>query len=166
MTATRLAEVGDRAEFGVDWLAVEPSIIAIILCPLRILFSHKLYIDISDHVLSDILTNIDLLDLSVLSLHLHKHLLIEIVKVLLLLIVPSSDFIKGVCLTNINHWVVVAVFEDHSRGECGGVMGSRAFVSVAACSGLEEKRAVHFILFGSIDRREVLGAGQSVTVRH
>lgn len=151
LTASRLAEVGDRAQLCVDWLSVEPSIIQIILCFLGVLFLHKFDVYVSDHVFSDILTNVDLLHFSIFSLHLHKNLLVEIVKIALFLIIPLADFIESIRLTDIHYRIVVEVFEHNCWRECRCMMGSGAFVSVAAGSCLEEKRAIDFILLSTID---------------
>lgn len=139
LTATRFAEIGDRAEFSVDWLTVEPTIIQIVLCLLGVLLPHELHTNISDEVLSNILTDVDLLDLSVFSLHFDEHLLVEVVKVSLLFVVSFSDLIKSVCLTYIYHWIVIEVFQNDCRRKRRRVMRSGALVSVTACSGLEKK---------------------------
>lgn len=118
--------------------AYAPSIIQIILCFLGVLFLHKFDVYVSDHVFSDILTNVDLLHFSIFSLHLHKNLLVEIVKIALFLIIPLADFIESIRLTDIHYRIVVEVFEHNCWRECRCMMGSGAFVSVAAGSCLQK----------------------------
>lgn len=166
LTAARLAEICYWAQLGVNWLAVEPSIIEIIFCFFSIFFLHEFDIYISDHMFSNVFAYVYLLYFSIFTLHLNENFLVKIIKISLFFVVTFSHLVECVGLANINNWVMIEIFEYHCWRERGCMMGSRAFIPVAACSGLKEKRAVNLVFLRTINGSKIFGSGEPVAVRH
>ena len=92
------------------------------------------HIDIPHEMISDILTDFDLLNLAILG-HFHIHVLVKQVKVLL-------DLLGSVVQRSVECGRLVDVGKEQSWGKGGFDVFSRTAVSVATCANFEIKGAV------------------------
>lgn len=150
LPASGLAEISDRGEIHDDGAAgVEP--------PLQgleggagLLLLLELDINITDHVVSEVIADVEALDLAELA-ELLEDVLVEVLKVLLDL--------AGV--DRLSLWVdargdhvgtLVHVGEEEGRGDGGPVVEAGAAVAVPASSDLEVEGAIHTVLLRAEDR--------------
>jgi len=110
-------------------------------------------------MISKIVANIHLLNLSVLVLAFDEHVLEEVVVMLLHFFVGNvgqMTSIRGFCGVL---WVDVEILQENCLRESGSIVNPRASLSMSAGSGLEEERTVYFVFFCSEDTGEILSHG-------
>lgn len=90
LAATGFPEVGHGGKLSVDGLPVEPAVVQINHSFLRIFFTAKLHIHVSNEVISKVITDIHLLHLTVLLLHFCENLLKKLIIVFLHLDIAHS----------------------------------------------------------------------------
>lgn len=111
LPAARLPEVSDRRQLSVHSLPIEPAVIEFGHCPLCILLSPKLDIDIAHEVVPQVVAHIHLFNLPILLLQLREHLLEEVIIVFLHLHVAHVT-VRSVCGLGGVLWIPVQV-EQH-----------------------------------------------------
>lgn len=122
------------------------------------LFLPKLYIHISDHVISYVVTDIQILNISVLA-QLLKQILIEILKVVLDL--AGVEILGlGVDAGSEHVGALVHVGEEKGGADGGLRVEARAAVAMPARADLEVERAVHSVLLRTEYGRQVLRHGR------
>jgi len=82
-----LSEISDRSQFCIDWSSSEPAIVQICTGLQSIIFLFEFDIYISNKMVTQIVTDVHLLNLSIFILALHKDVLKEVVVVFLHLLV-------------------------------------------------------------------------------
>lgn len=87
LSTASFAEVGDWRQLGVDRSATKPAIVEVAGCLFGVRLMTKLYVNIAHQMVAQVVAHVHLLDLAVLVLALHEHILEEIVVVLLHLLV-------------------------------------------------------------------------------
>merc|ERR1719354_829092 len=87
LSTARLTEVGYRGEFGINWSATEPAVVQVIDGLLGVLLLLELDINVADKMVAKVVAHVHLLYLSVFILALNKHILKEVVVMLLHLLV-------------------------------------------------------------------------------
>lgn len=136
LAAASFPEVSDRGELCVDGLAIKPTVVQVHDCFLCILLTTKLYVDIADKVVTQVITHIHLLHLPILLLHLCEHLLKELVVVLLHFhIADSAARSVGRLCTVLG--ITVDVLDQDGLAEGWFVVQSRAAVSMSASSNFK-----------------------------
>lgn len=90
LAAAGFSEVSHRGQLSMDGLSVEPAVVQVNHGLLRVFFTAKLHVHVSDQVVSKVITDIHLLDLAVLLLHFCKDLLKKLIIVFLHLNVAHS----------------------------------------------------------------------------
>lgn len=143
LAATGLPEVSDGGQFRVHGSSSEPAIVQVLGRLVRVLFPAELDVDVADQVIAQVVAHVHLLDLSVLVLQLHEHVLEEVVVVLLHLLVGhvghQMTAIRGLGRVLRVH---VQILQQHRLREGGLVVDARAPVPVTAGSDFEVERAV------------------------
>lgn len=138
-------KIGDRREIGNDGASrIEPTLQSLQSGSSLIIF-FKLNIDIANHVVSKVITNIEAFNLAKLAEFL-KEILEEILKVVLDLARVQR---LAVCVDawGDNVRSLVHVGEDEGRGDGGTVVETRATVTVTASSNLDVEGTVYSVLF-------------------
>jgi len=147
-------EVCDWRQFSGDGLTVKPAVIQVNDCFLCVLFTTKLYIDVSHQVIPQVITHVHLLHLSILLLHLREHFLKEVVIVLLHLHVADGTA-YAICRLSRVLRVSVNIQEGNGLAEGGSVVKPGASISMSTGSDFEVKRTIYFVFFCSEDRSQV-----------
>ncbi|TKR92948.1 hypothetical protein L596_007497 [Steinernema carpocapsae] len=160
LTAASFAEVGDRRELGVNRLAVEPAVLQGLHTAFGVVFAGELHVNVADHVFSNVVAHVHLLNLAVLLVQFGEDLLEEVVEVILFLFVVLADLRKRVRLAHVDDRVVVEVFQQNRLGERRHDVRSGALVAMTACADLEIEGAVNFILLSSVNGSQILGSGE------
>lgn len=120
----------------------------------RLLLLLELNINITDHVIGQVITNIETLDLAELA-ELFKDILVEVLKVFLNL--PGINRLALSVYTWSNHvGTLIHVGEEKRWGDRGAIVEARASISVTTSTDLEIERTVHAVLFGAEDGSQVL----------
>lgn len=133
-----LAEVGDGGQFRVYRTAAEPPIVQIIRRLLRIRLVPELDVHVAHEVVAQVVAHVHLLDLAVLVLALHEHVLEEVVVVLLHLLVGHIGHqMRAIGRLGRVLRVHVQILEQDRLRESGFVVDARAPVAVSAGADLE-----------------------------
>jgi len=96
LTAACLTKIGYRCKFGVDWSSTEPPIVEVIDGLVGILLLLELDVHVADQMVPKIVANVHLLHLSIFIFTLDKHVLEEVVVVLLHLLVRHVGQVRPV----------------------------------------------------------------------
>lgn len=119
-----------------DRLTVEPAVVQVHHRFLRILFPTKLHIDVADQMVSEVVTHVHLLHLSVLLLHLCEDFLKELVIVLLHLHIADGTAYTIGRLGSVLR-VTVNVQQGNGLAESWLVVQPRAAVPMSARSNFK-----------------------------
>jgi hypothetical protein len=111
LTAFSLSEVSDWRVLCNYHLASIESSIETIMCPLCLILSDELSIDISDHMITDVVSDNDLFDFSELG-EFHKDLLVEVFEVVHCLDQGFLGHVQTICEGHCGWRVVVQMRED------------------------------------------------------
>ena len=115
--------------------------------------------DISDHVISNVVSDNKILDFTVVS-ELHEYLFIKVLKVVDCVDeVLFWDF-NSICFDNCGIRILVKVLENHRLGKRWLVMESCASVSMSTGANFEVKRAIYFVLLRTKNFSESFGHRQ------
>merc|ERR1719409_2218181 len=153
LAAARLAEVRHGRELADERPARVEAAEERLERRVRVLLVGELAVDVADHVVAQVLADVELLDLAVAG-ELVVDLLVELVELLLDLLrvelrrVPARG-------GDLRRRVLVHVLHDHRLREGRLVVLARAPVAVAARADLEVERAVHLVLLGAVDAGEM-----------
>ena len=143
-------KIRDRREIGNDGTPrIKPTLQSLQSGCGLILFL-KLNIDVANHVISKVVTNVEAFNLAKLAEFL-KEILEEILKVLLDLARVEG---LAICIDTGGDHVgsLVHVGEEECWGDGRTVVETRAAVTVTASANLEVEGTVHSVLFGTKDR--------------
>merc|ERR1719409_2555952 len=152
LAAARLAEVRHGRELADERPARVEAAEERLERRVRVLLG-ELAVDVADHVVAEVLADVELLDLAVAG-ELVVDLLVELVELLLdLLRVELRRVAAG--RRDLRRRVLVHVLHDHRLREGRLVVLARAPVAVAARADLEVERAVHLVLLRAVDAREM-----------
>lgn len=160
LSTCSLTKIGNWREINYNWLTCikSSSQIANRICSM--LFLPELHVYITDHVISQIVTNVQAFNFSILA-ELLKKIFIEILVVLLdpaRINVLGGELGVGAHARGRSDHVgaLVHVGEEKSRADAGLRVEARAAVAMPTSPNLEVERAVHAVLLRSEDRRQVL----------
>jgi len=165
LTTTRLPEVGDRRQLPINGLPIEPPIVDIIYSFLCVLFVTELHIDIPHQVIPQIIAHIHLLDLPIFILQLQKHVLEEIIIMLLRLDIPHyahGSRQRGDSLLTRDGFVLrvlIHVLQKDGLRERRFVVKTRALVAMTTRTNFEVEGTIHLVLFCSKDGCKVFSHG-------
>jgi len=158
IAAARLPKIRDRTVFAFHG----PSIVVPTAHHLKsvcgLLFVGELDVDMSHHVVSKVVADVEVVDASELS-KLSDHILVELQETLLGLRLvndctpPVTS--HGAGYFRLPHWVRVYVPNKDRLAECWPVVKPATSVTVPACADLEEKGAVHLVFFCAVNASEV-----------
>jgi len=144
LTASCLSKISNRRKISNYWATrIEPPLQGPESGSCLVLLL-KLSVNISNHVISKVITYVEGLKLSKLT-ELLKNILVEILKVFLYL-----DRVNSLAL-GVQAWSdtvrsLIHVGEEESGGYSGAVMEPGTPVPMAACPNLKIKRAIHTVL--------------------
>ena len=79
LAATRLPEVGDRRQLGVNGPASEPAVVQLLDGLLGVFFFAELDVDVANEMVAQVVADVHLLNLTILVLRLDKDVLKEVV---------------------------------------------------------------------------------------
>lgn len=96
LATASLPEVGDGREFGVDRATVEPAVVQVGDRLLRVLFIPELNVYVANKMVAHVVTNVHLLNLSILVFQLCEDLFEEVIKVLLRLHIRHC-YVRAIC---------------------------------------------------------------------
>lgn len=149
-----LAEVGDGGEVGDDGAGVVESSVERVESLGGLVLLAKLDVDVADHVVGEIVADIEALDLTELC-ELREYVLIEVLEVLL-----DLARVQGLPL-RIHAWrdhvrALVHVRQQQRRRDARPVVQPGAPVAVPARADLEVERTVDAVLLRPEDRCEML----------
>lgn len=131
LPALGFSEISNRDEFGANYSAsVGEALHGVHRCLCR-LFLRKFYPEVSNHVVSDIVSNDHVLDFSILG-KLHKDLLVEVFEVVYRLNQGFFRHIHTVCFGDCSRWIFVQMLENHGLRQGRLVVLSSAGVSMTA----------------------------------
>jgi hypothetical protein len=163
LPARSLAEIGDRREIGYNRPArVEPALQSLQGGGGLVLLL-ELDVDVADHVVGEIVADVEALHLAEL-VKLLEDVLVEGLEVLLDL-ARVDGLALGVHAGGDHVRPLVHVGEEDRRRDRGPVVEARAPISVAARSNLEVERTVDAVLLGAEDRCQVLRHGSFIRLR-
>lgn len=150
LAAGSLAEVGDRGEVGDDGAAGVEATVQSLESGGSVVLLLELDVDVTDHVVGEVVTDVEALDLAELG-ELLENVLVEVLEMLLNL-AGVDGVALGVDSGGDHVGALVHVGEDKGRGDGGAVMEAGASVAVAASADLEVEWAVNPILLGAENR--------------
>merc|ERR1719354_370521 len=156
LSTARLTEVGYGSEFGINWSATEPAVVQVIDGLLGVLLLLELDIHVADKMVAKVVAHVHLLDLSVFILALNKHILKEVVVMLLHLLVRHVGQVGAIRRLGRVLRVDVQVLQQNSLREGWLIVDSGASVPVGAGAHLEVEGAVHLVLLRSKNTRQIL----------
>lgn len=121
LSAAGLPEVCDGRQLGVNGPGIEPPIVQVFHALLSIFFSTELDIDVAHQMVTQVIAHVHLLDFPVLVFQLCKHLLEELIIMLLHLHITQGNVraISSLCAVL---WVQVQVGDTHCLTESGFVV--------------------------------------------
>jgi hypothetical protein len=161
LPAGGLPEVSHRRELGDDGAARVVAALQRLQGAGRLLLLAELHVHVPDHVVREVVADVEALDLAVLA-QLHEDVLVEVLEVLLdplrvdgvaLRVHARGDHVRP----------LVHVAEQQRRGDGRLVVQAGAPVAVAACADLEVEGAVHAVLLRAKDGRKMLSHGCLIT---
>lgn len=162
LAAGGLAEVGDRGEIGYDRATVVEPPLESLQGGGGVVLLLELDVDVADHVVREVVANVEALDLAELA-ELLEDVLVEVLEVLLDL-ARVDRLALGVHSGGDHVRPLVHVGEKQRRRDRRSVMEAGAPVAVAARADLEVEGAVDAVLLGAEDRSQVLRHGLYVVV--
>lgn len=157
LAARGLAEVGDRREISYDGTAVVETALERLQSRGSVVLLLELDVDVADHVVGQVVADVEALDLAELA-ELLKDILVEVLEVLL-------DFARvdrlalGVDSGGDHVRPLVHVRQEQRRRDRRPVVEAGATVTVAASPDLEVEGAIYAVLLGAEDRSQVLRHG-------
>lgn len=157
LAACGLAEVGDRREIGDDGAAVVEPALERLQGGGGVVLLLELDVDVANHVVGEIVADVEALDLAELA-ELLKDILVEVLEVLLDL-ARVDRLALGVDSGGDHVGPLVHVRQEQSRRDRRPVVEAGAAVTVAAGADLEVEGAVHAVLLGAENRCQVLRHG-------
>merc|ERR1740128_1006513 len=157
LPAACLPEVSHRRQLGVNRSPAKPSVVEVVYPLLCVLLALELDVDVAYQMVSQVVTHIHLLDLSVFVLALHKDVLEEVVVMLLHLLVCHVRQMGSIrCLCRVLR-VDVKILKEEGLRKRRLVVNPGTTFAVSAGAHFEEKGTIYFVLLGSKDTRQVLG---------
>lgn len=148
-----LSEISYGRQFGIDGFAAEPAVIEILDGSLGVSLAFEPDVDVSNQMITKVITDIHLLNRPVFVGQFHIDVLEELVKVPLVLLVR---YVLGLRVLAILR-VFVEILQQYGLGESWSVMDSAATVAMSASPNLEIERAVDFVFLGSENGRKIVG---------
>lgn len=141
LSAACLIEFRHWAIFSSELSTAVPTPLHCFHCLLCIFFGRVFDVNIADQVISEVVADVEFLDLAKLC-YLVEDIDVEILEVLLQLplLIPVEPASRG---HELRHRVLVHVQQRHTLTEQGLIVQATAPVSVTACSNLVVERAVH-----------------------
>lgn len=149
LAAGCLAEIGDGGKVGDYGTAGVEAAMEGLEGGGSMVLLLELDIDVADHMVGEVVADVEALDLAELA-KLLEEVLIEVLEMVLNL-AGIDGLPLGIDAGGDHVGTLVHVGEDEGGGDGGSVMEAGAAVPVAASSDLEVERAVHPVLLGTED---------------
>jgi len=146
LSTTCLPEVGDWGQFRYHRTSREPPIVQVLNGPFRILLFAKLNVNITHKMISEIVTHVHLLNLSVFIFQFNEHVLEEVIEMFLHLLL-SHVRMRSISRLSCVLGVVVKILEEDGLRKGWPVMDPRASIPVATGADFEVEGTVNFVLF-------------------
>merc|ERR1719354_1505212 len=156
LSTTRLTEVGYGSELGINWSATEPAVVQVVDGLLGVLLLLELDIHVADKMVAKVVAHVHLLDLSIFILALNKHILEEVVVMLLHLLVRHVGQVGAVRSLRRVLRVDVQVLQQNGLREGWLIVDSRASIPVGAGAHLEVEGAIHLVLLRPKNTGQIL----------
>lgn len=154
LAAGSLPEISDRGEIDNNRAARVKSALEGLQSGSGVILLFKLNINISDHVIGEVIADIEVLDLTELA-ELLKNILVEILKVFLDL-KGIERLALGFDARGDHVWTVVHVGEEESGRNGRSGVEARATVTVTASTNFEVERTIDSVLLRAEDGSQVL----------
>ena len=158
LTARGFPVIGDRGQVRKNGSTVEPALVESFDSLAGRFFGFECYVNISQQVVTEVLTDVHLFNPPVFLAYFPENLLVELLKFQHVL--AGSDHLffgrkasNGgcVCLTD------VEVFQENGLTESWHRVQPGTFISVAACPSLVVEGTVDFVLFSPVNGSQILG---------
>lgn len=161
LPAGGFTEVGDRGELAIDGPPGVKAALQAGHSPGCCIFVPELGIDRADHMVGQVVTDVQILDLAMLG-KLFEDILIELFEMLLALARINGHGQAVGPGRGVERGILVHVLHQQCWTDGGSVMQAGAAITMSASPNLEVEGAVHTILLCAKDGSQMLGHGEEM----